>query len=56
MMARKKPLSVVPAAQGGAETQFVRFEKPAPKGGVKLVDEGELDTLIDLLHNEAKVI
>ena len=32
------------------------FEKPAAKGAVKLVDAEDIDTLIDLLHNEAKVI
>jgi len=33
-----------------------KFEKPAPKGDVKLVNEDNLDELINLLHNEAKVI
>ncbi|MBT8270661.1 MAG: electron transfer flavoprotein subunit beta/FixA family protein [Flavobacteriaceae bacterium] len=56
MMARKKPLNVIPAANSSVETEFVKFEKPAPKGAVKLVDEGNLDELIDLLHNEAKAI
>ncbi|PQJ19099.1 electron transfer flavoprotein subunit beta/FixA family protein [Nonlabens tegetincola] len=56
MMARKKPLNVKPAAQGSEETKTVSFEKPAPKGDVKLVDADNLDQLIDLLHNEAKAI
>jgi electron transfer flavoprotein beta subunit len=34
----------------------VSFEKPAPKGAVKLVAAENIDELINLLHNEAKVI
>jgi electron transfer flavoprotein beta subunit len=34
----------------------VKFEKPAPKSAVKLVSADNLDELINLLHNEAKVI
>ncbi|WP_299890129.1 electron transfer flavoprotein subunit beta/FixA family protein [uncultured Lacinutrix sp.] len=56
MMARKKPLNVVEATTSGSETTSVKFEKPAPKGAVTLVDAGNLDELVSLLHNEAKVI
>ncbi|MEO9952660.1 electron transfer flavoprotein subunit beta/FixA family protein [Nonlabens sp.] len=56
MMARKKPLNVVPATDASTETNSVSFEKPEPKGQVTLVDAGDLDKLIDLLHNEAKAI
>ncbi|WP_369048950.1 electron transfer flavoprotein beta subunit/FixA family protein [Tenacibaculum sp. UWU-22] len=54
MMARKKPLNVVEPIGATAVTAIKSFEKPAPKGAVKLVDN--VDDLIDLLHNEAKVI
>lgn len=54
MMARKKPLNVVEPIGAPAATTTQNFEKPAPKGAVKLVDN--VDDLIDLLHNEAKVI
>jgi len=54
MMARKKPLSVVEATGANASTSTKNFEKPVEKGAVKLVDN--VDALIDLLHNEAKVI
>ncbi|RKF04821.1 electron transfer flavoprotein beta subunit [Tenacibaculum lutimaris] len=54
MMARKKPLSVVEPIGAAAATSTQNFEKPAPKGAVKLVDN--VDDLINLLHNEAKVI
>lgn len=56
MMARKKPLSVVEPVDSSAKTNAVKFEKPAPKGAVKLVSADNLDELVDLLHNEAKVI
>ncbi|MFD2725208.1 electron transfer flavoprotein subunit beta/FixA family protein [Hyunsoonleella rubra] len=56
MMARKKPLNVLEPVDSVAKTQSVSFEKPAPKGAVKLVSPDNLDELVDLLHNEAKVI
>ena len=54
MMARKKPLSVVESSGVTAASSTQNFEKPAPKGAVKLVDN--VDDLINLLHNEAKAI
>tara|TARA_R110002049_G_scaffold32570_4_gene108299 strand:+ start:97 stop:843 length:747 start_codon:yes stop_codon:yes gene_type:complete len=56
MMARQKPLTVVDPIEANAETNSVSFEKPAPKGAVTLVSPDNLDELINLLHNEAKVI
>ncbi|MEO1012477.1 MAG: electron transfer flavoprotein subunit beta/FixA family protein [Bacteroidota bacterium] len=56
MMARKKPLNVVEPKQASHGTQDIRFERPAPKGPVKLVDSHNVSELISLLHNEAKVI
>ena len=54
MQARSKPLTVKDPIATNPETQSVSFEKPAPRGAVKLVDN--VDELINLLHNEAKVI
>lgn len=54
MQARSKPLHVIEPVDVATETQAIRFEKPAPRGVVKLVDN--VDDLINLLHNEAKVI
>lgn len=56
MMARKKPLTVVEPIAVAAETKIVSFEKPAEKSACKLVDPDKVEELIDLLHNEAKVI
>jgi len=54
MQARSKPLHVKPAMEQSPRSKATTFEKPAPRGAVKLVDT--VDELIDLLHNEAKVI
>ncbi len=54
MQARSKPLNVKEPIALDSETNTVSFEKPAPKGSVKLVDN--VDELVSLLHNEAKVI
>ena len=53
MLARQKPLNVLDAESFESATSEVSFEKPAPKGQVKLVD---VDELIYLLEYEAKVI
>lgn len=56
MMARKKPLEVIPATETEALTEFVSFELPPPKAKCKMVDAENIGELVDLLHNEAKVI
>jgi electron transfer flavoprotein beta subunit len=54
MQARSKPLTVREPIVLSAATKALCFEKPEPKGAVKLVTN--VDDLIDLLHTEAKVI
>ena len=56
MMARKKPLNVVEPVDAIQPTHDQKFEKPAAKGPVKLVDAANVGELVELLHNEAKVI
>lgn len=56
MTARTKALNVVEPTSDDAKTKAVKFERPAPKSAVKLISPDNLDELIDLLHNEAKVI
>jgi electron transfer flavoprotein beta subunit len=56
MMARKKPLNVVPATDGSNKTKFVSFELPPPKAACKMVDEDNAKALIAMLHEEAKVL
>ncbi|SFS58648.1 electron transfer flavoprotein subunit beta/FixA family protein [Lutibacter maritimus] len=54
MMARQKKLTVVESFVKETSTSSVSFEKPAAKSACKIVDN--VDELISLLHNEAKVI
>lgn len=54
MMARQKKLNVMEPVDGLTATVDKKFDKPAPKGPVKLADS--VAQLVDLLHNEAKVI
>jgi electron transfer flavoprotein beta subunit len=54
MMARQKKLTVVEPIAASNATKDTKFEKPAAKGTVKLVDS--VEELINLLHNEAKAI
>ena len=56
MMARKKPLKVIPPIDFKATSSTVKYEKPEAKGACKMVDAGNIDELIQLLHNDAKVI
>lgn len=54
MMARQKQLKVVEPINIKPVTSDIKFDKPAAKGAIKLVDT--VEELVDLLHNEAKVI
>jgi electron transfer flavoprotein beta subunit len=56
MTARTKALTVLEPIDANNSTKAVKFEKPAPKSAVKLVSAENLDELVSLLHNEAKVI
>jgi electron transfer flavoprotein beta subunit len=56
MAARTKPLVVVEPIAGELTSTTIGFELPAPKGGVKLIPADQAEQLIDLLHNEAKII
>lgn len=56
MQARTKVITVVEPTHNETATKAVKFEKPAAKSAVKLVSADNLDELVNLLHNEAKVI
>lgn len=56
MMAKRKPLEVVPSSGATSFTEVVSYELPTAKSSVKLIDPENMDELVDLLHNEAKVI
>lgn len=56
MAARTKPLKVIEPSNAVQQTSFVKYALPAPKSAVKLIDPTNMDELVALLHNEAKVI
>lgn len=56
MMARTKPLKVIPPVPFDELVQAVHFSLPPEKAGVKLIDPENMGELVRLLHEEAKVI
>ncbi len=56
MTARTKPLSVVEPTSSEVKVQGVSFESVPARAAVKLVSADNLDELVRLLHEEAKVI
>ena len=56
MAARTKPLKVVSPVEAPVATSIKKFDTPAAKSGVKLVDPANMDELVRLLKEEAKVI
>ncbi|MGJ1268467.1 electron transfer flavoprotein subunit beta/FixA family protein [Sphingobacterium spiritivorum] len=56
MSARTKPLQVIPAVEVPQLSHITKYESPAPRGTVNMVDAGEVEKLVGLLHDEAKVI
>ena len=56
MTARQKPLETIQAQNFEAKSENKTYHKPDAKKEVKLVKADEIDKLIDLLENEAKVI
>lgn len=55
MAARTKSLEVIPPASSEELTSFVSFSSPQAKSAVKMIDPDNMDELVSLLHNEAKV-
>lgn len=56
MSARTKPLNVVEPADDTVKTAVEVFELPPAKGDVKMVDADNVEELVSLLKNEAKVL
>jgi electron transfer flavoprotein beta subunit len=56
MTARTKPLKVVPPVAFDDATKAVQFTLPPAKAGVKMISPDNMDELVRLLHEEAKVI
>ncbi len=56
MQARTKALAVNEPTNDANATVVVKFDKPVAKSTVKMISPDNIDELINLLHNEAKVI
>ncbi len=56
MAAKTKPLAVVPAAAVEKFTSIKSYELPSQKSSVKLVSPDNVAELVELLHNDAKII
>lgn len=56
MMAKRKPLQVEPGSDTAATTRIEHYELPPEKSAVKLVDPENMEELVRLLHEEAKVL
>ena len=56
MAAKTKPLNVVAATPSTNLTTIVKYELPAEKASCKMIAPDNMDELVELLHNQAKVI
>ena len=56
MAARPKPLNVINPVAQEQLSSVVKFELPDAKSGCKYIEPENMDELVELLHNEAKVI
>lgn len=56
MAARTKPLQVVSPVSIENLTTFESYEMPPAKSSCKMINPENMEELVDLLHNEAKVI
>ncbi len=56
MAARSKPLQVISPTEMEVLTEVVSYEVPPEKSACKYIEADNMDELVELLHNEAKVI
>jgi len=56
MMAKRKPMNVVEPEEVSPRATAVSFELPPEKSAVNMVDPENMEELVRLLHEEAKVI
>ncbi len=56
MMAKRKPLNVVPAVAVDEKVSIVSYALPPAKSDCRYIDAESMDELVELLHSEAKVI
>lgn len=56
MMAKSKTIKVIPPVAFSDVSTVAQYELPKAKSGVKYLDPSQMDELVRLLHEEAKVI
>jgi len=56
MSARTKPLNIIEPVEVKTFSEVIGYETPAPRGQVKLVPADDVAQLVNLLHEEARVI
>lgn len=56
MMSKRKPLVVIPPVEVDDRVEILSHVLPQGKKGVKLVQPDDMDELVRMLHEEAKVI
>ncbi len=56
MAARTKPLNVIPPVEVPSLTSYDSYSLPDAKSACKMIDPNNMDELVELLHQEAKVI
>ncbi len=56
MMAKRKPLHIIEAVETDTRIAYKSFSLPPVKDGVQMVDPENMDELVRLLHEEAKLI
>ena len=56
MMARTKPLNVIPAVETEEMTEFTSFELPPAHAKCKMIDAENLGELVEVMKNELKII
>jgi len=56
MSARTKPLTVVEVVSDETQAAVTGYQLPPAKGSVKLIDKDNVEELVKLLKNEAKVL
>jgi electron transfer flavoprotein beta subunit len=56
LASKTKPLQVIESSNVNAYTTITKYEMPNAKSGVKMLGVDDMDQLVKLLHEEAKVI
>lgn len=56
MMAKRKPLTVIDPVDQDGMVEYLSYSLPPGKSAVKMLDPENMDELVRLLHEEAKVI